>query len=142
MPEEVERAVRDSVAGPGEFQLHEFRLVEVGDTRAYRMESTLRVGAVSVRQLQYVLSGRATFVVTFSAPAETFDERREEFERMTAGIRIENRAGILDEMPAWFCGGVLGIAAFLAAAARRKGLRGGQGWLSVPLPGAGSLRQS
>ncbi len=126
---EIERAAGGALGGGGSFQMHEFGVVDIGGVPAYRMECTVEVAGTAVRQLQFVLSGTSTFVVTFSAPAETFDALRGEFERMAMGIRLRDRAGTLEEMPASFCGWVLAVLLAASGAGRwaRRRLRRSRG---------------
>ena len=103
------------------FRVEDLRVIDLGGFPAYRLEATWEAGKTKLRQLQVAVSGRRTFVLTLTAPEDVYRARKTDFDRVLRTLRLEDRAGLLDEMPAWFCGGALGLLAGLAAAARAVG---------------------
>jgi len=107
-------------AGLGKtFRVLEVRVVQLQNAPAYRVRAAVDLDGVKVEQLQYLISGRKTHVLTFSAPAESFSRHENEFAAIADSARIESRPVLLQEMPPWFCGSALGLLAGIGIAARR-----------------------
>ncbi len=109
------------------FQVSDLRLAEVDGTPAYRLRASQEVAGSRIEQLQYIVSGKKTVAITFSCAAEDFPGEEEEFQRLERTLRVECRAGPLDEVPPSLCGAVLGLLAGVGAAARRMLRRRGSG---------------
>lgn len=117
---EVEDALR-RLAGPGgEVRtLASFECAEVGGAPAFRAECTLEREGVRVVQIQYILSARNTYVVTFTGAGPDPVELSEEAERVARAIRLEEKPDLAETAPPGACCACLVALAALSAAARR-----------------------
>jgi hypothetical protein len=72
----------------GEWSLVEDGFVLIAGRQCYWLSSTFRWQGRQVRNLQYYLNGRSNlYVVTFAAPAESFDHHRPSFEAAAMSMR-------------------------------------------------------
>jgi hypothetical protein len=121
-PREIEREVR-AAPGLSGFRLLDHRVVEVDGLPAHRIRGRMEPGAGSVgrpagrvEQLQLVIGGRETTLVTFSWEEGRASEG--DFDAIVRSARIERRAGVADG--AGGAAAVLGVLAGLALASRRR----------------------
>lgn len=120
---ELEAALAREGRPSGDVRILDAHVTDIGGESAYRVETISGIPGARLRQTQVLLSGPDTYVLTFSVDEAVLGEVAREVEDAIRSVRLERRAGLIGEMPAWLCGGVLGLAAGAAAASRRR--RGG-----------------
>jgi hypothetical protein len=117
--EEIERRMAGR-RGIKRFQVEGLTVAPVDGLLAYRLQASLELEGRRVRELQYIVSGRETFLLTFSSLAGSFDEDVRAFEQVISSVRVLDRPGIAQRMPAELCCGLLGAVAGLGSALKRK----------------------
>lgn len=121
---EARRDILRAMASEGcGFRLEALRVIELEGLRALRLDATSRVGEVELRQVQYIVSGSDTYVLTFSAPLDRGAAIRAEADRSVASLRIAGEARLEQRMPAGLCGGSLAVLAALAGSLRATSFR-------------------
>lgn len=125
----IERVLRAAPDISG-FRLLDHRVVEIQGRPAYRIRGRVEIGGFAVEQLQFVLSGSETVILTFSW--EDGHGSEEDCDAIARSARIDRRAGFFTEGGGGGLAAVLGLLAGMALASRRlarsRGAERPAGW--------------
>ena len=114
--ETIERVLRSAPEISG-FRLMDHGVLEIDGVPAYRIRGQVEVGGLVVEQLQFVLSGPETVLLTFSW--ETGRGSQGECETIARSARVDRQSGFLERGGPIRLSLVLGLLAGLALASRR-----------------------
>jgi hypothetical protein len=89
------------------FRLHDIRIDEIDALPAYRIRSSLEVSGIALDQLQYVIAGDRTYVLTFTCPQSEFAGRQALYEGVLASVEVRNRPSLLHGAPVWLWSAIL-----------------------------------
>lgn len=120
----VKSALRRSSRHGRRYSLDRLSLVDLNGAAAYRVEVTTETPTGRLRQLQYVVSGTRTHVLTFCAEADVYARQVGLFEDIARSARWERRRGQLEQMSPAACGIILGLCLGLSLGARQLRRRG------------------
>jgi hypothetical protein len=118
--ETIERVLRAAPEISG-FRLLDHGVIEIDGVPTYRIRGQVEVGGYAVEQLQFVLSGSETILLTFSW--ESGRGSQGECETIARSVRVDRQSGFLARGGPGRLGLVLGILAGLALASRRLAAR-------------------
>jgi hypothetical protein len=108
-------------SGIKSFLIRDLRIVEVDGLPAYRIRTHLEVFGNPVEQLQYVVAGGKTYILTFSCLEEQFREKEPQFEEVLRSVYLEDRPTLLQTAPVGLWGGVVGGLLSAALALKQRG---------------------
>jgi len=98
----------------------ESRTVEVDRVPALRLHASMCRGGSRLEVLLGLVSARDTLVLALTCEPESLPFARATLEEIFASVRVEDRPGMLEELPASHCGALLGVLAGAACAAWRR----------------------
>ncbi|MBN1442149.1 MAG: hypothetical protein JXA90_05530 [Planctomycetes bacterium] len=118
----IEAGLRDA-EGILRFEILDVRIVELDGKPAYRIRARVETSAESAEQLQYVISGRSTYVLGFSSASEEYARLESSFEEIVSTLVLSEGPPLLCRSSIWLWGGLWGtsLAAGLTLRSRRRG---------------------
>lgn len=116
---EVEHALRRLQGPRGEKRvLERFELVSVSGLPAFRVESTVERGDYRAVQVQWIVSGRDTYVLTLTEADPDSEHLREDLDRIADAVSIEEEPSFAESVPPHACCTCLAVLAIASLGVR------------------------